>query len=236
MAMLYTDEMDGVSALGKGGYVYDAVAQGWGMGNEVDGRPIRTLQLPSMSQDTYGGSQLEGCDPCLRQTRCRPSPRPSPFGMGANIFEAIGLKSAISKEMSRGIPLAQIFAKWSSVLNAKASDIPRVPKGSIRSALERTASTLQRQRDRLAGAFAPGARAGSEDQKSLSSFVGAVKGFRSAVNAAVKRYGLRVLPDAAGAPDEEMVEPMVVEAGVGIPMWAWLAGGAGLILLLARKN
>jgi hypothetical protein len=190
-----------------------------GLGDEVDGRPITAPTLPPAAYDSYGGSQL--------------------VGVGANLWETLGLKSPISDDLAKGIPLSQIFAKWSHVLNVKSADIPRIPKGSTRSALEHTANQLKRQRDRLAGAFVTGARAGKEDEKALGSFAGGVKGFRSAVNAAIKKYGLRVLPEPPWTPGGMVVSldegGGTAKAGMlGLPWWMWLAGGAGLFLL-AKK-
>jgi hypothetical protein len=178
-----------------------------GMGDEVDGRPISEPRLPSLPLDTYGGSQLVG------------------DGLGANIWETLGLKSAIKDDLAKGIPLADIFKKWASILDKKASEIPQIPAGDTQKDLAKQNRDLQKQKNRLAPAFATGAQAGSKDKSATDTFVKGVKSFRSSVNAAKKKYGLRVIPDASGEPTTSVVEPMKAEVA-GIPVWMMAAGAA----------
>lgn len=188
-----------------------------GLGDEVDGRPIPEPHLPSLPLDSYGGSQL--------------------VGVGANIWETLGIKSAIKDDLAKGIPLKDIFAKWAAILDRKAAEIPRIPAGDSQSALSKQNRDLQKQKNRIAPAFASGAQAGSKDEKAVNTFVGGVKSFRSSLNAAVKKYGLRVIPDASGEPTTSPMEVAKTEVA-GIPVWMIAAGAAaaaGLFFLMKKR-
>jgi hypothetical protein len=139
----------------------------------------------------------------------------------SGLWETLGLKSPFSKDEARGFTLPQIFASYSGDVDRYARIVPRIP-GAGQKALAKELATVQRMRDSLRPAFAPGTVQGKRDRDNLGNFVGAVKTFRSHLRNAMAYAGIRaeLLPPEGTAAAKPPGAPTGagVEAAVGLPI------------------
>jgi hypothetical protein len=116
-------------------------------------------------------------------------------GMGANLWERLGLKSPLSRYEGKGMSPMQIFARFRAVHMQANQRIASIPRGSVQEVLRKQSAKLEILRTKLEPVFSAGAKMGSKDRDNLERYVEGVKSLRSAVNAQVKTYGLRAVPD-----------------------------------------
>jgi hypothetical protein len=131
--------------------------------------------------------------------------QPSPQ-VGQNLFERLGMKSPLSKYESKGMKPAEVFRRFRAIHAQAKQRIAGIPRGSAKEKLEKMSSKLEPLAAQLAQAFAPGAKMGTKDRGRLENYVAGVKDLRSAVNAQVKIWGLRPVPDEESPEVEEVAK------------------------------
>jgi len=136
-----------------------------------------------------------------------------------SILQSVGLKSSLSRYESRGMTLAQIFAKFAGDLDRYVARIRRIPSGTAQKPLLSKAGTAGRQREELRPAFAAGASVGKRDRERLEAFVTGMLSLRGDLRAAERKFGLRSPSEA----EEEMLdfelEDETQKSGGGFPWW-----------------
>jgi hypothetical protein len=154
---------------------------------------------------------------------------PSPQ-VGQNIFERLGMKSPLSKYEAKGMKPAEVFRRFRAIHTQANQRIAGIPRGSAQEKLAKMSSKLEPLAAQLAQAFAPGAKMGSKDRGRLETYVSGVKNLRSAVNAQVKIYGLRPVPDEESPEVEAAPQATVAKEKGGFNPLLLLIP-AGLLLL-----
>lgn len=148
-------------------------------------------------------------------------------GMGASLLEMVGLKSPLSKYKGKGMSDLEIFARFRAIHVQANQRIAAIPRGSAQETLRKQSASLEGLRNKLEPVFAPGAKAGEKDTKNLEQYVSGVLSLRSAVNAQVKVYGLRAVPD------EEAITPAQAKAAAPADNTLLYLLGAGAALAFA---
>jgi hypothetical protein len=135
------------------------------------------------------------------------------------------MKSPLSKYEAKGMKPAEIFRRFRAIHVQANKRIAGIPRGSAQERLSKMSAKLNPLAAQLEQAFAPGAKMGKKDRGRLENYVVGVKDLRAAVNAQVKIYGLRPVPDEESPEVEE-----VAKASTAAPAEK---GGFNPLLLLA---
>lgn len=144
-------------------------------------------------------------------------------GVIQQVLNTVGFRDPVSSYEPNKTD-AQVYAQYSADVTASAEKILRIPNGASQRSLTAQLKPLLSLRDRLAGAFIPGAISGSKDHSLLGQLVQGSRDFDRDLRAARSKYGQQ--PPKALIP--EAVTPAQAAAGGS----GEGEGGSGTLVLL----